>query len=84
MLFMDQNDWFTQQERRKELDKARENVEFLRGEIATMKDELEKLNTDSATLERYAREYYHEKRDNEDVYVIIPDTTKHTISEKNK
>jgi len=84
MLFMDQNDWFTQQERQRELDKVSGNVEFLRGEIANMNEELEKLNTDSATLERYAREHYHEKREHEDVYVIIPDTVQHTAVEKNK
>ncbi len=84
MLFIDQNDWFTQRERQRDLDKANENVEFLRSEIATMNDELHKLKSDSATLERYARERYYEKRDQEDVYVIVPDTGASPSVEKNK
>jgi len=84
MLFIDQNDWFTQRQRQREVDKANENVEFLRGAIATMNEQLEQLNTDSATLERYAREHYHEKREDEDIYVIVPDTTTHSSGRKNK
>ncbi len=76
MLFIDQNDWFTQQERRKELSKANESAVFLQSEIDKMNKELSNLQNDSATLERYAREKYNEKRIDEDVYIVVKDTTK--------
>jgi hypothetical protein len=75
-FFFDQNDWFTQSARKKELETTRNNIEFLNGEIARMEGELKALNTDTQKLEQYAREKYHEKRANEDVYLISIDTIK--------
>ena len=74
MLFFDQNDWFEQHHRQKQLDDLQQNIEFLTGESNKMETQLHALNTDSNYLEKYAREHYHEKRDNEDVYLIIHDT----------
>ena len=74
MLFFDQNDWFTQRARQRDLNKANDNIAFMKSEITNMKASLQKLQTDPATLERYAREKYYEKRDNEDVYMIVRDT----------
>lgn len=74
MLFFDQNDWFEQHRRQKQLDDLKQNIEFLTGESNKMEAQINALNTDSNYLEKYAREHYHEKRDNEDVYLIIHDT----------
>lgn len=76
MLFFDQNDWFTQRERRKQLDATQQNIDFLRGESERMEREIDELNSNPKYLEQYAREKYHEKRDNEDVYLIIHDSVK--------
>ena len=75
-LFFDQNDWFTQRARKKELETTRNNIEFLQGEITRMEGELKALNTDTQKLEQYAREKYHEKRAGEDIYLIKIDTVK--------
>ena len=75
MLFFDQNDWFTQQARQKELDATQKNIDFLTAESNKMESEINALNTDPRQLEKYAREKYHEKRPGEDVYLIIPDST---------
>ena len=73
MLFFDQNDWFTQRERSNELRKTEESIRFLQSEVKRMNNELDDLNKPEK-LEQYAREKYHEKRDGEDVYLIIKDS----------
>lgn len=73
MLFFDQHDWFTQRESARELDKMNENIEYLQSEVKRMQTELSELDK-PAKLEQYAREKYHEKREGEDVYLIIRDT----------
>jgi cell division protein FtsB len=76
MLFFDQNDWFTQHERETELEQTQEKIDHLNGEVLRMEKELSDLNGSNARLEQYAREKYHEKRDGEDVYLIVPDSVK--------
>ena len=43
-------------------------------EILAVKTELDQLKKNPATLEKYAREKYRMKKDNEDVF-LIPETT---------
>lgn len=74
MLFFDQNDWFVQHDRKNKLEEIQQNIDFLTQESNKMQKQLQALNTDSMYLEQYAREHYHEKRDNEDVFLIIRDT----------
>jgi cell division protein FtsB len=70
MLFFDQNDFFTMQQRKAELQKITDNITYLNGEIAKMEKENADVNSNPQVLEQYAREHYKLKRDNEDVYVI--------------
>lgn len=74
MLFFDQNDWFTQRKRQKQLEEVQETIDYLNAESDRMEASLEALNTDPAFLERFAREKYHLKRPTEDVYLITTDT----------
>lgn len=74
MLFFDQNDWFTQRARQRNLDNLNQNIEFLTKGANKMEVELHELNTNSLKLETYAREKYNEKKGNEDVYIIKRDT----------
>ena len=76
MIFFDQNDWFTQNERENELNQTQEKIDHLNSEVLRMEKELNDLNTNNAKLEQYAREKYHEKKDGEDVYLIVTDTVK--------
>jgi cell division protein FtsB len=76
MLFFDQNDWFTQHARVKELEKTQQKIDHLNSEIGRMDKDLKDLNSSNVKLEQYAREKYHEKQDGEDVYIIVPDTVK--------
>lgn len=78
MLFFDQNDWFTQREREKERNELQEKIDHIRSESERMEQELNALNNSPGKLEQYAREKYHEKKDGEDVYLIITDSAKTT------
>ncbi len=70
MAFFDKNDFFTQRQRAAELDALNEKIEYYRQQISTSQQELQALQNDPGTLERYAREKYFMKRPNEDIYVL--------------
>ncbi|HEY9176669.1 MAG TPA: septum formation initiator family protein [Flavipsychrobacter sp.] len=68
--FFDRNDWFTQRQRQRDLESTKENIDYLRAEIADMKAQRDGLKNDPKVLEKFARENYRLKKDNEDVYVF--------------
>ncbi len=77
MLFFDQNDWFTQKIKERELEETQQKIDFLNSEVERMEKDLHELNTNNERLEQYAREKYHEKKQDEDLYLIIKDTLSH-------
>jgi cell division protein FtsB len=70
MIYFDQNDWMQQQERKKELQATKDDISFLQKEINSMESEQSQLANDPKRLEQYARENFHMKKDNEDLYLI--------------
>lgn len=71
MVFFDDRDIITTHFRyKKELRNLEESKEYYQQQIAETQEELQKLENDPVTLERYAREKYRMKRANEDVYII--------------
>jgi len=76
MLFFDRNDVISQYDYRTQVKKLEQEKEFYNKEIATVEKDLEELTTDKAKLEKFARERYLMKRDNEDVFVIIEEKAK--------
>ena len=70
LLFLDKNDVFTQLDRSKELHRLEESKAWYTTHIAAERKELEGLKTDPAVLEKYAREKYLMKRDNEDLFLV--------------
>ncbi len=70
LFFFDKNDIFTQLERRKELRELGQSKRYYTTRIATERKELEALKNDPSALEKYAREKYLMKRDNEDLFLI--------------
>lgn len=70
VAYFDRNDWFAQKEREQELESVQQNIAYLQVEIATMKEQKKGMEEDPAVLEKFAREHYHLKKDNEDVYVF--------------
>ena len=70
MLFFDRNDLASQYEYRTQVQKLEEEKEFYTAEIAKADNELKELTTNIQSLEKFARERYYMKRENEDVYVV--------------
>lgn len=70
ILFLDKNDIFTQLDRQKELRKLEKSRAYYTGQIAAERKELEGFKNDPAFLEKYAREKYLMKRDNEEIFLI--------------
>lgn len=71
MVFFDDRDIITTHFRyKKELRNLEESKEYYQQQIANTRAELQLLEKDPITLERYARERYRMKRANEDVYII--------------
>jgi len=76
ILFFDNRDFVTSHFREKgELQKLEESKKYYEQQIAATKQELEQLKSNPAVLEKYARERYLMKRDNEDLFVIRDEGT---------
>lgn len=70
ILFLDKNDIFTQINRRKELNTLEKSKAYYTTQIAAERKQLEALKNNPAALEKFAREKYLMKRDNEELFLI--------------
>lgn len=78
LLFFDRYDVFSQLEQRKELKKLRLDRDYYKQEIDKNSKDLLELKTNPKTLEKYAREKYLMKKDDEEIFVIIDKTNTET------
>ena len=79
MLFIDHNDIFNQLERKKQLNDLLASKKFYQQQIDQTKKSLSDLQNNSAALEKYAREKFLLKKDNEDIFVVsTPDNQKNS------
>jgi len=76
MLFFDRNDLMSQYEYRTQLNKLEAEKEFYTIESAKAVKDLNELTTNQSKLEKFAREKYLMKKENEDVFVIIQEEPK--------
>jgi cell division protein DivIC len=72
MLFIDDNNLINQYRKHSELSALLEKKDFFVQQIKKTDKEYFELTTNPATQEKFAREHYWMKRDNEDVFVIVP------------
>ena len=70
MLFLDKNDIFTTMARNRELQDLKHSKIHYTNEIAELTRIKDGLTLDPKTIEKFARENYMMKRDNEDLFVI--------------
>ena len=70
MLFIDHNDIFMQMDRRRQLNDLLASKAYYEKQIEQTKKNLNDLQNNSATLEKYAREKFLLKRDNEDLFIV--------------
>lgn len=73
MLFFDRNDLMSQYDYCTQLNKLENEKDFYTKETEQVKKDLDELTTNKERLEKFAREKYLMKKDNEDVFVIIPE-----------
>ncbi|MDP3314430.1 septum formation initiator family protein [Lutibacter sp.] len=73
MFFFDENSYLNLREFNKEIEKLNSEKEFYKGEIKNDKELIKKLD-DKEQLEKFAREQYKMKKDNEEIYIIEYDT----------
>ncbi len=71
VAFFDENKLVTQFQYRIELGKLEEEKAFYLEEIKKINEDLEELRSDPKTLEKFAREKYLMKKDNEVLFVIV-------------
>lgn len=70
MIFFDAKDILSQRERTQELRELQESKAYFTAEIARERRALEELKSNPAAIEKYAREKYLMKRDNEDLFIV--------------
>ena len=74
ITFFDKDDLFSQYQLRKKLHQLRSERNYYGEEIKKNKDDINDLRTNPANLEKFAREKYLMKKDNEEIFLIIKDT----------
>ncbi len=72
MLFFDRNDVFTQIERKSELNELKQSKQYFEKQIAENRKFSKDLQFNASAIEKYARERYLMKRENEDLFIIQP------------
>lgn len=76
MLFFDDRDlYITCIKQRHELNDLRKSKQYYESRIADTQKELDQLKVNAFTIEKYAREKYLMKRDNEDLFIVVPSKT---------
>ncbi|MBS1510086.1 MAG: septum formation initiator family protein [Bacteroidetes bacterium] len=76
ILFFDPKDIPSNINRAESYHKLQQNEQHLDKMIAETKKDLELLKTNPQTIEKYARENYMMKKDNEDIFIISPGESK--------
>lgn len=74
LVFFDSNNMMLQQDLKVKLGELQQEKKFYQDEIRRDSTLIQLLQTDSAALEKFAREQYLMKKEGEDIYLVI-DTT---------
>lgn len=70
MAFFDPRDWGLIWTRKQKLKELQQSEKHLTQQIAETQKELNSLKSGAGTIEKYAREKYLMKKDNEDLFII--------------
>lgn len=69
MLFFDSNSWFIHNELNNDIKDLEKEKEYYKNEIEKDREEIKKLSSEKG-VEKYGREKYHMKKENEEIYLI--------------
>ena len=73
MAFIDENSFIKSYRYDRQISQLRKSVNHYQQIVDESKARLEELRSNDENLEKFARETYQMKRDNEDVFIIIDD-----------
>ncbi len=71
IFFFDAHDMISQIGIKYKLHQIKNQMEYLESETQDAQNQIEELTTNKASLEKFAREQYRMKRENEEIFVII-------------
>jgi len=71
MIFFDKNDLFSQYQYHEQVNKLKQERDFYQKETDKVRKDLDELTSNPKMLEKFAREKYFMKKDNEDIFVIV-------------
>lgn len=83
LLLLDSNNLIARYKEIRELNKLRSDREYYLKKIEVDRKKLRELKTDNENLEKFAREQYHMKKPDEDLYIILTPREDREISRKN-
>lgn len=70
MLFMDDNSWIVLNELNGEIEDLEEGIEYYAKELETNQKELKELESNPASLEKFAREKYWMVKPGEEIFLV--------------
>jgi cell division protein FtsB len=76
LTFFDKHDFILQHSYRNKLSDLKHERDYYMEQIEKNKAEMQELFTNNKNLEKFAREKYYMKRDNEDVFVFVDESNK--------
>lgn len=74
VIFFDKDDLLSQRQLRNKLHQLQEEKKYYQQEIEKNKEDINELKTNPENLEKFAREKYLMKKENEEIFVIIKDS----------
>ena len=70
IIFLDENNLILLNQQQSKIEETQEIIDSLKTEISEMEDKLDRLNNNQKELEKFARENFLMKKDNEDIIII--------------
>jgi cell division protein FtsB len=82
VLLFDSNNLISRIKEMKELQKLKADKEYYTKKIEEDRRKLHELKTDNHNLEKFAREQYHMKKADEDLYIVLTPSEDRKISRR--
>lgn len=81
LIFVDRNDLIDQWNDYQKLKALKETAVYYKEQTNQLKEQMNELMEDAASKEKFAREKYRMKREDEDLFVIVPESDKKSNDE---
>ncbi len=76
LIFVDRNDLIDQWSDYQKLKSLKETAIYYKEQTTKLKAQMNELMADAASKEKFAREKYRMKREDEDLFVVVPESDK--------